>query len=86
MGFISPLIWVVSVFTRLIIPVITTHEPPSKRSCENLGLGQRQQASYTELTQKTRRISMCFLRALISSLQVSLVSLGIVNIKTMTLL
>ena len=29
MGLISPLIWVISIFTQLIRPLITTHETPS---------------------------------------------------------
>ena len=29
-GVISPLIWVIVTVTRLITPLITTHEPPSK--------------------------------------------------------
>ena len=27
-GVMSPLIWVISVVTRLITPLLTTHEPP----------------------------------------------------------
>ena len=30
-GIISPLIWVRSIVTLLITPLITTHEPPSSR-------------------------------------------------------
>ena len=33
-GAISPLIWVITIVTLLIIPLITTHEPPSKE-CQN---------------------------------------------------
>ena len=29
-GVIRPLIWVISIGTLLITPIITTHEPPSK--------------------------------------------------------
>ena len=29
-GVISPLIWVISIVTLLITPLITTHEPPSR--------------------------------------------------------
>ena len=30
MGVISPLIWVITIVTLLITPLITTHEPPSR--------------------------------------------------------
>ena len=30
-GVISPLIWVIIIVTLLITPLLTTHEPPSKR-------------------------------------------------------
>ena len=33
-GVVSPLIWVISVVTLLIIPLITTHEPPSNLGCK----------------------------------------------------
>ena len=32
-GVLSPLIWVISIVTRLITPFITTHEPPSRACC-----------------------------------------------------
>ena len=34
-GVLSPLIWVISIATLLITPLITTHEPPS-RVCRDL--------------------------------------------------
>ena len=30
MGVLSPVIWVISIVTLLITPLITTHEPPSR--------------------------------------------------------
>ena len=35
---ISPLIWVITILTLLITPLITTHEPPSRSSEETLSL------------------------------------------------
>ena len=37
-GVISPLIWFISKVTRLITPLITTHEPPSKPRMQPLRL------------------------------------------------
>ena len=38
-GVTSPLIWVITVVTLLISPLITTHEPPSRASRRVQGLG-----------------------------------------------
>ena len=35
----SPLIWVITIVTLLITPLITTHEPPSSLPSEVWGLG-----------------------------------------------
>ena len=45
MEFVSPLIWVTSIVTLLITPVISTHEPPRTRSLPSVGLRQSQRSS-----------------------------------------
>ena len=53
-GVISPLIWVITIVTLLITPLITTHEPPS-RVCGSGGRGGTRPISTSRRDMDTRR-------------------------------
>ena len=60
-GVMSPLIWVITIVTRLITPLIPTHEPPSSRGRGREGL--RGSFHGTVLLQRLGTWAKCGFRA-----------------------